>query len=67
MAAAESAKAAGFDANVGKIDIAIDDIGDDIAHGMGAQMIRRRDHDEKVGTFGFEKLGGVVNADILPR
>ena len=46
MAAAESAKAALLDAHIGKIDVAIDDVADHVADGLGAQLIGGREHGE---------------------
>ncbi len=40
MAAAKSTKAAGFDANIGEVDVAVDHVSDNIADGLRAQVIR---------------------------
>ena len=54
MAAAEGAKAALLDADIGKIDVAIDDVADYVADGLGAQVIGGRDHGEQIGTIRLE-------------
>src|SRR3972149_2226851 len=48
MTAAEGAEAAGLDANVGKIDVAVNDVGDHVARGARAKMIGGGDQSEKV-------------------
>ena len=62
MAAAEGAKAACFDANVGKIDVAIDDVGDHIADGLGAQLVGGGEHRQQIGAVGLEERGRLVDA-----
>ena len=54
-----------LDADVGKIDVAIDDVGDDVADGVGAQMIGRRDHRQQIGTVRLEKPRSFIDSDIL--
>ena len=67
MAAAEGAKAALLDADVGEVDVAIDDVADDIADGLGAQLIGGGEHRQQIGAFGLEERGRLVDAQILPR
>ena len=64
MTAAEGAKAAGLDANVGEIDVAIDHVGDDIADGARTQGIGSSDDGEKIRAVGVEKTGGLVDGDV---
>ena len=65
MAAAKSAKAAGLDADVGEIDVAVDHVGDDIADGARAQGIGSSDDGEKIRAVGVEKMGGLVDGDVM--
>ena len=65
MSAAEGAKAAGLDADVGEIDVAIDHVGDDIADGARAQIVGGGDDGEKIRTVGVEELGGLVDGDVV--
>src|SRR5215510_9669768 len=65
MAPTESAKAASFDADVGKIDVAVDDIGDHVADSLRPQKICGGNHGQKIGAFGFEEMRSLVDGDIL--
>ena len=46
MASAEGTKAALLDAHIGEIDVAIDDVADHVADGVGAQLIGGGQHGE---------------------
>src|ERR1051325_854308 len=48
MAAAERAKTAGFDADVGKVDVPIDDVSYKISDGFRTEIVGGRDHREKI-------------------
>ena len=65
MTAAKRAEAASFDADVGKIDVAIDDVSYDIADRPGAQVVGGGDHHEKIGAVGIEKKLGLIDAEIM--
>src|SRR5262245_47414118 len=56
MPATEGAKAALFDADIGKIDVAVDYVGDHVADSLCAQVICRSYHRQKIGTVSFEEL-----------
>src|SRR5215470_4693302 len=55
MTAAKRAEAAGLDADIGEIDVAVDDIGYDVADGLSAEIIRRGCHRRKIRTFSIKK------------
>ena len=62
MAAAEGAKAALLNANVGKVNIAIDYVADHIADGLGAQLVGGGEHRQQIGALGLEERGRFVDA-----
>ena len=47
VASAKSTKAALLDAHIGKIDVAIDDVADHVADGLGAQLVGGGEHGER--------------------
>jgi len=67
MAAAEGAEAAGFDADVGEVDVAVDDVSDDVADGLFPQVVRNGDDDEQIAARGVEKPRRVLDADVVAR
>ena len=64
MAAAESAKPAGFDADVGEIDVAVDDVGHDVTDGRFTELVCRGEHHHQIRAFGIEKRGRVVDGEL---
>src|SRR5262245_17698062 len=64
MTSAESAETTSFDTHVGEVDIAINDIGNDIAHGLGAQIISRSHQCQKVGTVGIKETGCLIDRNV---
>ena len=63
--AAERAKAAMLHADVRKVDIPIDDVGDNIADLSAAQFVGGRNGGVKVRAFRLAELEGVLPADFV--
>src|SRR6185295_2445801 len=67
MTTAEGAKTAGFDTDVSEIDVAIDHVRDHVADGTRAQSVGGGDHREQIRAVRFEKMGRLIDGNILVR
>ena len=65
MAATEGAETASFDADVGKVDVAIDHIRHHVTNRLRPKIICRRGHGQEIRPFGVKKLGGLVNGNFM--
>src|SRR5262245_25820624 len=61
---AESAETTSFDTHIGEVDIAINDIGNDVAHGRGAQIISSSHQCRQVGTIGVKETGCLIDRNV---
>ena len=64
MPSAESAKTTSFDTNVGEVDVAIDDVGNNVAHGLRAQIIRGCCQCREVGAVRVEKTRCLIDRNV---
>ena len=66
-AAAEGAELASHKADVGEIDVAIYDVGDDVADKLGPQQVRRRQQAEQIVAFGVGQRVRILPATSRRR
>ena len=62
--AAERAEAAPFDADVGEVDVAVDDVGDAVAVDLPAQFVRRGHQREEPRAVGLEEARALLHGDL---
>jgi hypothetical protein len=65
MAATESTETTSFNANVGEVDVAVDDIRDDVPDGPRAQTIGGGNHRHQIGSSRVEQVRGFVDGNVL--
>jgi hypothetical protein len=63
----ESAKAAARVADVGEVDVPIDDEGDLVADVLGAGDVRRAGEGLEVGAVGLQQQEGIVGTELAAR
>src|ERR1700730_18325524 len=62
----ETAETTTNEANVGEIDVAIDDVGDSVAHGFAAQGVCHRDQSIECGAFGVGEAQALLERKLNP-
>jgi hypothetical protein len=67
MAATKGAKAARFNAYVGKVNVAIDHVSNHIANSGRAEMIGRESYRRKIRAVSLEQAGCFVDGNVRPR
>src|SRR5215813_4499159 len=64
MPSAEGTETTSFDTHIGEVDIAINDIGDDIAHGPGTQIVSSSHQCRQVGTASIKETGCLIDRNV---
>ena len=65
--AAERAEAAPLDADVGKVDVAVHDVGDGVPHRLTPQMVGRGQRRVEIGARDTEQALRLVGGDVVAR
>jgi hypothetical protein len=60
----EGAEVAVHEADVGEVDVAVDDVGDVVAHVLGADVVGRADERQEVVAVGFEEPLALFDAHL---